>query len=104
MTRKSATLNPTNSSTKKEDFPMKRISRRNFMKIVGAGAAALGLAACGGCESASAASTPASQFTGEAVTATYPLASGDTTLNIYSRNATSGDVQTYHDSLTVQAA
>ena len=64
MTRKSATLNPTNSSTKKEDFPMKRISRRNFMKIVGAGAAALGLAACGGSESESAASTAASQFTG----------------------------------------
>ena len=53
---------------------MKRISRRNFMKIVGAGAAALGLAACGGSESESAASTAASQFTGEAVTATYPLA------------------------------
>ena len=28
---------------------MKRISRRNFLKVAGVGAAALGLAACGGC-------------------------------------------------------
>ncbi len=27
---------------------MKRISRRNFLKVAGVGAAALGLAACGG--------------------------------------------------------
>ena len=40
---------------------MKRISRRNFIKIVGAGAAAVGLAACGGSSSSStAASTGAS--------------------------------------------
>ena len=104
MARKSTTLNPTNSSTKKEDFPMKRISRRNFMKIVGAGAAALGLAACGGSKSESAASTAASQFTGEAVTATYPLANGDKTLNIYIRNATSGVVQNYHDIKAFQVA
>ena len=30
---------------------MKRISRRNFLKVAGVGAAALGLAACGGSSS-----------------------------------------------------
>ena len=39
---------------------MKRISRRNFIKIVGAGAAAMGLAACGGSSSSTAASTAGS--------------------------------------------
>ena len=32
---------------------MKRISRRNFLKVAGVGAAALGLAACGGSKSGS---------------------------------------------------
>lgn len=39
---------------------MKRISRRNFIKIVGAGAATMGLAACGGSSSSTAASTAGS--------------------------------------------
>ena len=38
---------------------MKRISRRNFIKIVGAGAAALGLAACGSSSSSSTAASGA---------------------------------------------
>ena len=38
---------------------MKRISRRNFIKIVGAGAAAMGLAACGGGSSSSTAASTA---------------------------------------------
>ena len=33
---------------------MKRISRRNFLKVAGVGAAALGLAACGGSSSSTA--------------------------------------------------
>ena len=36
---------------------MKRISRRNFLKVAGVGAAALGLAACGGSESGSTAAS-----------------------------------------------
>mgnify|MGYP001530337841 CR=1 FL=1 len=36
---------------------MKRISRRNFLKVAGVGAAALGLAACGGAASSTASST-----------------------------------------------
>ena len=36
---------------------MNRISRRNFLKAAGVGAAALGLAACGGSGSSTAAST-----------------------------------------------
>ena len=35
----------------------KMISRRNFLKVAGASAAALGLAACGGSSSSTAAST-----------------------------------------------
>ena len=36
---------------------MKRISRRNFLKVAGVGAAALGLAACGGNKSGSTATS-----------------------------------------------
>ena len=36
---------------------MKRISRRNFLKVAGVGAAALSLAACGGAASSTAPST-----------------------------------------------
>ena len=39
---------------------MKRISRRNFLKVAGVGAAALGLAACGGAASSTAPSTASS--------------------------------------------
>ena len=39
---------------------MKKISRRSFLKVAGISAAALGLAACGGDSSSTAASTPAS--------------------------------------------
>ena len=39
---------------------MKRISRRNFLKAAGVGAAALGLAACGGSSSSTASSTASS--------------------------------------------
>ena len=38
----------------------KMISRRNFLKVAGASAAALGLAACGGSSSSTAASTASS--------------------------------------------
>ena len=65
---------------------MKRISRRNFMKIVGAGAAAHGLAACGGKSESTAASSSSSagvsgEFTGTAngmgeVTVTVTLTDG----------------------------
>ena len=36
---------------------MERISRRNFLKVAGVGAAALSLAACGGAASSTASST-----------------------------------------------
>ena len=39
---------------------MKRISRRNFLKVAGVGAAELGLAACGGTASSTAPSTASS--------------------------------------------
>ena len=39
---------------------MKRISRRNFLKVAGVGAAALSLAACGGAASSTATSTASS--------------------------------------------
>lgn len=61
---------------------MKRISRRNFIKIVGAGAAAVGLAACGGSSSsstaastASSASSTASSVASSAAEATNDLSS-----------------------------
>ena len=48
---------------------MKRISRRNFLKVAGVGAAALGLAACGGAASSTASSTASSAATSSAVAA-----------------------------------
>ena len=46
---------------------MNRISRRNFLKAAGVGAAALGLAACGGSSSSTASSTASSAATSSAV-------------------------------------
>ena len=43
---------------------MKRISRRNFLKVAGVGAAALGLAACGGSKSGSTATSGTASFAG----------------------------------------
>ena len=54
---------------------MKRISRRNFIKIVGAGAAAVGLAACGGSSSSS---TAASTGAGGASSAASSAAPAET--------------------------
>lgn len=48
---------------------MKRISRRNFLKAAGVGAAALSLAACGGAASSTASSTASSAATSSAVAA-----------------------------------
>ena len=48
---------------------MNRISRRNFLKAAGVGAAALGLAACGGSSSSTASSTASSAATSSAVAA-----------------------------------
>ena len=45
---------------------MKRISRRNFLKVAGVGAAALGLAACGGSSSSTASSAASSSATSAA--------------------------------------
>ena len=46
---------------------MKRISRRNFLKVAGVGAAALGLAACGGSSSSTASSAASSSAASAAV-------------------------------------
>lgn len=48
---------------------MKRISRRNFLKAAGVGAAALSLAACGGAASSTASSMASSAATSSAVAA-----------------------------------
>ena len=48
---------------------MKRISRRNFLKAAGVGAAALSLAACGGAASSTASSTASSAVASSAVAA-----------------------------------
>ena len=60
---------------------MKRISRRNFLKVAGVGAAALGLAACGGSKSGStatsgAASSAAGSSTGSVNTAGFTVQYG----------------------------
>ena len=60
---------------------MKRISRRNFLKVAGAGAAALGLAACGGSKSGSTAtsgtaSSAAGSSTGSINTAGFTVQYG----------------------------
>ena len=54
---------------------MKRISRRNFLKAAGVGAAALSLAACGGAASSTASSTASSAAASSAVAA-------DVTINV----------------------
>ena len=51
---------------------MKRISRRNFIKIVGAGAAAMGLAACGGGSSSSTAASTAGSGASSAASSAAP--------------------------------
>ena len=53
----------------------KMISRRNFLKVAGASAAALGLAACGGSSSSTAASTAASTA-GSTAASAAPAAAG----------------------------
>ena len=59
---------------------MKRISRRNFLKVAGVGAAALGLAACGGSKSGSTASSgtasSAGSSTGSVSTAGFTVQYG----------------------------
>ena len=60
---------------------MKRISRRNFLKVAGVGAAALGLAACGGSKSGStatsgSASSAAGSSTGSVNTAGFTVQYG----------------------------
>ena len=60
---------------------MKRISRRNFLKVAGVGAAALGLAACGGSKSGStatsgSASSAAGSSTGSVSTAGFTVQYG----------------------------
>ena len=57
---------------------MKRISRRNFIKIVGAGAAALGLAACGGSTSSSTAASGAASSGAAASTESIKVAAIET--------------------------
>ena len=54
---------------------MKRISRRNFLKVAGVGAAALGLAACGGSKSGSTA-TSGTSSTGSVSTAGFTVQYG----------------------------
>ena len=57
----------------------KMISRRNFLKVAGASAAALGLAACGGSSSSTAASTASSTAASAAPAAAgkvYPAVKG----------------------------
>ena len=59
---------------------MKRISRRNFLKVAGVGAAALGLAACGGSKSGSTATSgtasSAGSSTGSVSTAGFTVQYG----------------------------
>ena len=55
---------------------MKRISRRNFLKVAGVGAAALGLAACGGSKSGSTATSGTASSTGSVSTAGFTVQYG----------------------------
>ena len=57
---------------------MKRISRRNFLKVAGVGAAALGLAACGGSSSSTAPSTASSAASAAAEDVTIKVAAIET--------------------------
>ena len=57
---------------------MKRISRRNFLKVAGVGAAALGLAACGGSSSSTASSTASSAASAAAEDVTIKVAAIET--------------------------
>ena len=57
---------------------MKRISRRNFLKAAGVGAAALGLAACGGAASSTAPSTASSAASAAAEDVTIKVAAIET--------------------------
>ena len=57
---------------------MKRISRRNFLKVAGVGAAALGLAACGGAASSTAPSTASSAASAAAEDVTIKVAAIET--------------------------
>ena len=56
---------------------MKRISRRNFLKAAGVGAAALSLAACGGASSTAASSTASSAAAGSAAASAVSDADSD---------------------------
>ena len=57
---------------------MKRISRRNFLKAAGVGAAALSLAACGGAASSTAPSTASSAASAAAEDVTIKVAAIET--------------------------
>ena len=57
---------------------MKRISRRNFLKAAGVGAAALSLAACGGAASSTASSTASSAASAAAEDVTIKVAAIET--------------------------
>ena len=57
---------------------MKRISRRNFLKVAGVGAAALGLAACGSSSSSTASSTASSAASAAAEDVTIKVAAIET--------------------------
>ena len=57
---------------------MKRISRRNFLKVAGVGAAALSLAACGGAASSTAPSTASSAASAAAEDVTIKVAAIET--------------------------
>jgi methyl-galactoside transport system substrate-binding protein len=53
----------------KEDFPMKKISRRDFLKVAGISAAAIGLTACGSSSSAASAAAPSTSAASSAAAA-----------------------------------
>ena len=61
---------------------MERISRRNFLKVAGVGAAALSLAACGGAASSTASSTASSAASAAAEDVTIKVAAIETGLRL----------------------